>query len=431
MQFSVFNNHIKVSDSVNAIYNSFTGHLIFLGHEVDTTDISTLNENSVNNLKKGGMIVDDGIDENIMAWQHHLDSIDRHESFLLIINPTLNCNFNCWYCYESHQKDSTMGADTLTGLKNIIRKLLNEYPGITVSFFGGEPMLGYKQVVEPLMQYSEKTAKELNRQIDFAFTTNGYILTDNMLAELSKHKIAHLQISLDGAKADHDKTRVPKGGKSYDRITENIRKYATAGMKVLLRLNLTGETIANAFEIPERFATLPNEAKKYIQVSIQQVWQDRDNKTDIHQQKLNLYKRFYECGIQPDLPNHYTLTSPCYGDCKNSLVVNYNGDIYNCTAVDFPNEPRDGFLSTDGNVTMETDSLNRVIAKRKSNTACQNCRILPICGGGCFKSTWHSIDKEMTCNYPDDESKDKLVREVVEEKIFFSQLLNTAEQPQA
>ena len=48
----------------------------------------------------------------------------------------------------------------------------------------------------------------------------------------------------------------------------------------------------------------------------------------------------------------------CYGDKPNSIVVNFNGDLYKCTAVDFFNTPpRDGYISSDGSLHWENGSL--------------------------------------------------------------------------
>ncbi|MCL1934639.1 MAG: hypothetical protein FWF53_12600 [Candidatus Azobacteroides sp.] len=43
---------------------------------------------------------------------------DRHHR--LIIMPTLNCNFSCWYCYETHTK-AMMSSDTVCNIIEYIK----------------------------------------------------------------------------------------------------------------------------------------------------------------------------------------------------------------------------------------------------------------------------------------------------------------------
>ena len=40
----------------------------------------------------------------------------------------------------------------------------------------------------------------------------------------------------------------------------------------------------------------------------------------------------------------------CYADKKNTVVVNYNGDLYKCTARDFVSKNREGTLTADGDI---------------------------------------------------------------------------------
>lgn len=44
--------------------------------------------------------------------------------FHLILNPTQDCIFRCWYCYETHKKGE-MSKTTLESLKKLIIKVLD------------------------------------------------------------------------------------------------------------------------------------------------------------------------------------------------------------------------------------------------------------------------------------------------------------------
>lgn len=102
------------------------------------------------------------------------------------------------------------------------------------------------------------------------------------------------------------------------------------------------------------------------------------------------------------------LINPCYADKKNEAVINYNGNVYKCTARDFSEENKYGELSEDGTINWN-EKLTKWENIKIQSKACQNCRILPLCGGGC-----HQINLESeglnTCQMGfDDKKKDEII----------------------
>lgn len=68
---------------------------------------------------------------------------------------------------------------------------------------------------------------------------------------------------------------------------------------------------------------------------------------------------------------------PCYGDYAHNYVINYNGDVFKCTARDFHTENRIGIITETGEIAFNDKALQRV---RDSYTSeCYVCRRLPIC----------------------------------------------------
>ena len=74
---------------------------------------------------------------------------DNDELFSLMILPTMNCNFKCWYCYETHVKQSKLDTEFINRIKNFITSTVNlsEMKSFSLSFFGGEPLLYFKKNV--------------------------------------------------------------------------------------------------------------------------------------------------------------------------------------------------------------------------------------------------------------------------------------------
>ena len=68
---------------------------------------------------------------------------------------------------------------------------------------------------------------------------------------------------------------------------------------------------------------------------------------------------------------------PCYGDYANNYVINYNGDVFKCTARDFTSQNRIGILTDDGEILFNTRALQRV--RKRWTFECYSCRRLPIC----------------------------------------------------
>ena len=80
--------------------------------------------------------------------------------------------------------------------------------------------------------------------------------------------------------------------------------------------------------------------KNYCRRMMQRVWQDRNSKIcqqeEVLGEELHLINRFrgagYNCSAHV-LDN--TVSNPCYADKEMQLLINYNGDVFKCTARDF------------------------------------------------------------------------------------------------
>jgi uncharacterized protein len=109
----------------------------------------------------------------IIAEQHssktvtvNVKNIERNEAFRestsakmleLIVNPTEKCNFRCVYCYEKFELGN-MKPDVVMGVKNLILNRSTDLAFLKISWFGGEPMLGYNGVMD-IMEYSGSLCK--------------------------------------------------------------------------------------------------------------------------------------------------------------------------------------------------------------------------------------------------------------------------------
>lgn len=93
--------------------------------------------------------------------------------------------------------------------------------------------------------------------------------------------------------------------------------------------------------------------------------------------------------------------------------------MFKCTARDYKTENREGVLTEKGTIQWNDNFQKRMYETRFSNKPCLECKILPLCNGGCSQHRLEQQGKEY-CIYNGNENS-KL--EVIKEK-FYSRLYN-------
>ncbi len=422
MKYSQYNTIIQANSHLKAVYNALWDRLVLINNDIDLINIDTLPSHISQKLAESRMLIEDNVDESEYVENLRSQAIqDSANSFMLIINPTLRCNFNCWYCYESHITSSDMTEEVYERTCRCIDMLTQRKKKLSISFFGGEPLLCYENIVAPIMKYATEKGKNNDCETDFNFTTNGYLITDSMIADFRNYNVTNFQITLDGGRETHDCTRTPRNAVSYHKIITAIKKLTDNGFSVTLRLNLNGSTINGAFSISDDFKN--HQSKQLIKVSIHQIWQDRDKGEDIRAQQYNLYEHFAKNGFDIEISKTHQLKNPCYADRKNSYIINSDGRLFKCTAVDFANTEATGCLDSSGCLTSNDSSIDKVHNLRKNSPHCAQCRIMPLCNGGCYKNVWFRNNRSgIKCLHPSDKEKDIEVAKIVEDLLFLEML---------
>ncbi len=395
MKLSRWNSYIKLGDQEGLIYNSFTDKFVAVKSGTYnfiyaiTGSIKNFSSSFESLMKDAGALVDDAIDE-ILEVNKLINAMDNDDSiFELIVNPTLDCNFHCWYCYENHLKGSKMDRDMVSATASLIKERISSQSHIRqfhLSFFGGEPLLCFDSVVYPLIKESDEICRKSGVTFTVHFTTNAYLITENMIEQLAPFKPS-FQITLDGGESHHDNTRFAEGKKpSFRIILNNIKRLSMADMLIILRINYTERNLDSTQEIIDILENFPKECRRNIRVDYQRVWQDIpvEGKFKLEEKVDILRKRLSNIGYGTS--NNRIIDyvrNTCYGNRNNELLVNFNGDVFACTARDFKTENRLGFLTSDGKVEWNEELMKIRRACRFSKQVCHDCRIAPLCGGGC------------------------------------------------
>ena len=136
------------------------------------------------------------------------------ELYSLALFMTDDCNFNCHYCY---QKKGNTYVD-----KGTMKKAIDFfYPFLKnkcyFNFYGGEPLLAFDQIKFAL-DYIQSINKKKMKNIIFSMTTNGSLISDDVLSTLNLHKFS-LLLSFDGIGQD-----VSRKKDSYEGIVKILEK---------------------------------------------------------------------------------------------------------------------------------------------------------------------------------------------------------------
>lgn len=419
MKFSQFNSIIFDADKY-FIYNSFTEKCIFITSELKSI-LDTMKHVGIDSLKNlhpsfystllaNGFLVDDIEDEvkKVKKLTHTISN--SGEKFELLINPTVNCNFKCWYCYENHNKSSKVDEVTFNKINKFIERCFTKNQDLktfSLSFFGGEPLLYFEKTCYPIMQTVVNLGIKYNVTTYISFTTNAFLIDKKMVERFSEFKehFTNIQITLDGYKEEHDKVRFVSDKRgSYDRIVENITRLVNNGFIVTLRINYTPDKLKNCHRILDDLKGIHEDKKRNLITSFNCVWQTDDgkNRSELLLEQMQKFNDKNICS-NSNIGLH-TIPSSCHADRRNSALINFNGDIYKCTARDFSSINREGYLNNNGEIIWENDSLERRMNSKFKNKPCLSCRVLPLCHGSCSQKHLENEGKPF-CIYNFDENK--------------------------
>ncbi len=145
----------------------------------------------------------------------------------LCLHVAHSCNLNCSYCFASQGKyqgdRALMSFEVGKRALDFLIENSGQRRNLEVDFFGGEPSLNF-DMVKQLVEYARSIEGERGKNFRFTYTTNGMILTDEMIDFLNK-ECHNVVLSLDGRKEVNDHFRVDYAGRgSYDTIVPNFKR---------------------------------------------------------------------------------------------------------------------------------------------------------------------------------------------------------------
>jgi len=375
----------------------------------DVDVFSSLHPDFYDNLVKRGFLVDEAEDEFASWYAGVLSDEENPSNFEVIVNPTMDCNLRCWYCYEKHLSGTIMSRRTQEAVCRLMHNELEKesIERLTLSFFGGEPLLGFHKCVKPLVSYLKgELARHEGKSADIGFTTNAVLLTSEVADFFAEVGLpVSCQVPFDGGPIVHDKTKVDASGHgTFDTIVKNVRYALDKGFSFIIRCNYTEDNIGSFSDLADMMAPLAASYPAKLRFSLQQVWQQKDSPE--LSSAVDALARYISGKGLSSTDGRGAQGGHCYADSANSLVVNYDGNVFKCTARSFSPATREGIITDDGSVEYNERYVRRM-ESRFSNAACRECRIFPLCE----MCTQHRMEKIGVdkCYYSYDETEKEAV----------------------
>lgn len=310
----------------------------------------------------------------------------------IILMPTEQCNFRCTYCYENFEKPK-MSRETVDNIKGYLLRNVSKFKTLSIDWFGGEPLCAV-DLVEEIMQYCKDTLKKVGTPVISTMTTNGYLLTPDLISKLIKLNVVGYQITIDGVERIHDKQRKLYNGKgTYQQILGNLidikKKLQSGVVQICIRVNLNATSVQYIEELFEVFKEHFEDDKRFS-LSLRYV---RDLKGDgntadiINEDSvmLNVYEKAYNI-IPRLLTSHFLNMLDSFGICyagkPNSIVIGADGSLYKCT-VHF-NDEINVVGKLDGNrMNVDEKKVAKWVFSKSKHDECNSCWYR----GSCYEGT--------------------------------------------
>lgn len=415
-KLSKFNIEVEHCSCV-LLYNALTNKLLPISFQ-DYAVIETLMEHLpefrkrypklYQSFRDSGFIISSDFDELAFIKLQNKKKIFANNDYKITINPTLDCNLNCWYCSVSTsgavRTKERMSDETIESLNKHISYLITKkkVETLMLDWFGGEPLMYFDEVIARVSEFSQKMVSEHSVGFAQQITTNGTLLNEERIRMMKDYRFIFFQITLDGNELRHNQIRhyADKKG-SYKDIIHNINLLCSMmpEVHVCLRINYDMQTLKNIRDI---IRDLSEESRKNIVVDFQRVWQVKC--TDEMRQLLQEAKEeFKAAGFYSDFWAYRPLSFKCcYADNYNYYAINYNGKVFKCTARDYSDKLVIGNLQPSGMIDWNEGLLGKMYKKATfEHEECEKCKMLPLCMGPCIQKNYEMLrdNKPFQCLY--------------------------------
>lgn len=325
--------------------------------------------------------------------------------FSLLVKPaSADCNLRCAYCFYLEKAALYQGTDRHRMSNAVLERLVASYmaidqPVYSFSWQGGEPLLMgarfFRTLVGLQLKHSGRGAVISN-----GLQTNATLVSTEMAELFAEYRFL-VGVSIDGPAAVHDFfRRSAAGAQTHGRVMRAVATLLARGVSVNALVAVSAANVGRPLEVYRFLCGSGIAFHQYIPI----VEFDSQGRLTARGISGEQWGDFLCAIFDAWLPDAETVSVRAFDavlasliqdgpglctmgtDCRHSLVVEHNGDVYPC---DFFVQP--GLLL--GNVKerslleMVDSPLYRSFGQRKAELPgeCTACQYLSLCAGDCPK----------------------------------------------
>jgi uncharacterized protein len=383
------------------IFNTLSGALYQLEPDYrssllaleDGSELTAMDQERLKEMATKGYVIDHEADEEAKVI-HYLRSAaySTGSTVTAKIMTTMACNLACRYCFESQMDKAPRLDQTRSQMvvdKLILRAEEIAADKISIDFYGGEPLLN-PRAIEHIAGSLMAWAQEGGREFSFSMTSNGTLLTREMVEHLKPLGLANARVTLDGVKDVHDSRRPfrVKGKSSYETIIKNLEEVVDS-LPIIITPVCSGESLERFPEFADELIRLGfKDRLAGIQPGLEINYVGKEGgvcQSGGCQMDGTMALRFLEMVkdlLSRGLPfkGELLASNGCAVLSEGSWLITPEGDIHKCPLVSHRPEYAVGSLAEEELWPSNYKFINRELWRKCLDQT--DCPYLPMCGIG-------------------------------------------------
>ena len=323
--------------------------------------------------------------------QQRLPGIAKLELFL-----TENCTLRCDYCFVSSKNpERRMPWETASKAVDFLVSNSRDFNDLSITLFGGEPLLEFP-LLKRTVEYAEEQARSAGKQIRFAVTINGTIMSEEIALFGRDHRFNYL-LSMDGNRAAHDRHRKrPNGKGSWDLVTgENFRLLKSIQKWLGARVTISPDTVqrlsASVEDLFEKginqFLLAPNMDIPWSRRCLNLYAAEMSSVADFYMRRKAEGAPIRIVDFEETLGKRREKYRSLWG-CdagKTRVAVSTNGEIYPCARFvsSWPGMERYKLGTLHTGLSEIAPRMELLDCGGQKRPKCASCDVGDLCPGGC------------------------------------------------